>query len=79
MIRILLVLAVAGAAAAFELPAMWRKRWRKEAAAYALLLAAGIAISIAAVLEADVPSPLLFMQMVFKPIHDLFLNRGWSP
>ncbi|RKN84783.1 hypothetical protein [Paenibacillus ginsengarvi] len=68
MWKTVIVIAFAAAAGTLELPRAYR-RSIKEAVVYAVMLAAGTVLSIAAMRTVDWPSPLLLLVPIFRPLH----------
>lgn len=69
MWKTVIVIAFAAAAGTLELPRVYRRGSIKEAVVYAVMLAAGTVLSIAAMNTVDWPSPLLLLVPLFRPLH----------
>ncbi|REK76845.1 hypothetical protein [Paenibacillus paeoniae] len=66
---IMIVSIIAIIAAGFELPNQIKKRWKKEVILYVLFLIAGSVLSVYALLEIQLPSPLMIPELMYKPLH----------
>jgi len=62
------IVAVTAAIAMIEAPSLWRKKWKKELFVFAVLLAAGSALSIALSLHVEIPNLLDLITFVYKPL-----------
>ncbi|RXZ80058.1 hypothetical protein EBB07_20135 [Paenibacillaceae bacterium] len=67
---ILLVTLVALLAAAFEVPAQWKQGRIKEVIAYSLLLVAGSVLSVIAIQDIQIPSPMIVPETIYKPLYN---------
>ncbi|MBJ6362696.1 hypothetical protein ACFOQM_15730 [Paenibacillus sp. GCM10012307] len=69
MLKGLLLFGVfAAAAAAWELPKLMKKRWRKETVVYLLLLITGVIMSSYVVSLVRIASPLYLIETVYRPV-----------
>ncbi|KKM10283.1 hypothetical protein SY88_14590 [Clostridiales bacterium PH28_bin88] len=67
---LLLLLLVFGGIIALEVPGLVRKQMWGELAAFGFLLALGMVLSVAEVLDIPLPNPTKFIEAVFKPVAD---------
>ncbi|WP_028562922.1 hypothetical protein [Paenibacillus pinihumi] len=59
---------LAAVVAAWELPRMLKKGWRKEALVYLLLLIPGVIMSTFVVSLIRIPTPLYLIEIVYGPV-----------
>ncbi|ANY69928.1 hypothetical protein BBD42_28075 [Paenibacillus sp. BIHB 4019] len=74
----LVVLCVAFSFGMIQMPALFKKKLKREAWAYFALLSAGTAFSIYAANVQPVPSPLNALITIYEPINQFF-DRLLSP
>lgn len=67
---IVLILAVAGLIALFELPRLYRNQLWGELATVILFLLAGLAIALPTAMGIFVPSPIKPLEAMFMPIYE---------
>lgn len=67
MVAALIILFVAVLIAFLELPALLKKKQRRDIAAFLTLLVIGSALSIAKALHVSIPTPLEAMSVMFEP------------
>ncbi|WP_239615992.1 hypothetical protein [Cohnella mopanensis] len=72
MLGTIVVLAASALVAALELPALFRRKWRKEIFLYFVLLIPGTLLSIFAIRVSRIPSPLNIVIVVYKPVYEWF-------
>ncbi|QYR24409.1 hypothetical protein KZ483_07590 [Paenibacillus sp. sptzw28] len=53
--------------AMIELPSLVKRKQRKEAWAFSLLLLAGLALNLAEITGIEVPTPLTWARAIYKP------------
>ncbi|MBB6675391.1 hypothetical protein [Cohnella nanjingensis] len=68
------VLAVMIGIAAFESPALWRKKRKREIAVFAALLFIGAWLSVCAINLIQLPSALKLVEWLYAPL-DIWLSR----
>ncbi|MHA6530865.1 hypothetical protein [Paenibacillus sp. BAC0078] len=68
----LLFVAIAAGCAAWDLPALIRKRKPRDLLVYFLFWLAGLAATACSAYKINVPSPLMLVMIIYKPFNDLF-------
>lgn len=76
MIQILLILAVAALISWMELPRMIREKERSTVWGFSVLLLLGVGISVAKVLFTDLPTPLTYIAIAFRPFSRFLTSLG---
>ncbi|MEJ8545967.1 hypothetical protein [Brevibacillus borstelensis] len=74
MWTIALILLVSLLTAMIETPYLRRNSMKKELAVFFILLLIGTGLSVAEVLEADIPNPLDWIAFVYKPFSDMIFG-----
>lgn len=70
MLAIIGIIAVAAVIAYLEVPPLLKKNWKKELGVFVFLLLFGTGLSIAQALDVDIPNPMDWISMVYKPMSD---------
>lgn len=68
MVQAFGVLVAAGLILALELPALRKKKLRKELYAFLILLVIGTGLNLAEVLQIELPNPLDLFEPILRPI-----------
>ncbi|MEK5237407.1 hypothetical protein NST99_17105 [Paenibacillus sp. FSL L8-0470] len=76
MAVILGIMLSAAAIIFLEVPYMLRKRLKKELWVFSILLLLGVGISSAKALQWDIPTPLDWITIVYKPFTDFLTHIG---
>ena len=63
-----LVITLALAVLAYELPALIKARMWRETLAFLILYVMGVFLAVAQVLDIKLPNPVLFIDALFRPI-----------
>lgn len=71
MIKSLAILIIAGGIVMLEVPALLKKKEKKELTIFTILLTFGIVLSILFALGKHIPNPLDFITFILKPLSDL--------
>jgi hypothetical protein len=66
------ILAVGLMIGLIEVPALLKRRERKDLWVFSVLLLAGIGLSIAVSLNIEIPTPLLWIKKIYEPIVKVF-------
>jgi hypothetical protein len=67
---ILIVVTLALIAAILELPPLIKKAFTKEVITYSVMLIIGSILSVAALQEIQIPSPMKVPEMIYKPLYE---------
>ncbi|MDQ8735187.1 hypothetical protein [Paenibacillus sp. LHD-38] len=70
MLAIAGILTVSIAIAILEVPALRKKKWKKELWVFSVLLLIGAGLSIAQSLHVKIPNPLDWISFIYKPLSD---------
>ncbi|SDI02360.1 hypothetical protein [Alteribacillus bidgolensis] len=65
------ILIVVAIIAAIEVPGLRKKKQKKELLMFSILLLIGAALSLTQSLVDQLPTPLAWIEAIFKPIHDV--------
>lgn len=57
-----------------EVPPLWKKKQKRELWVYSLLLLFGVGLSIAESLDLNIPNPLDWIAVIYKPLSDLVMS-----
>lgn len=57
-----------------EVPPLWKKKQKRELWVYSLLLLFGVGLSIAESLDLNIPNPLDWIAIIYKPLSDLVMS-----
>lgn len=76
MIQILWILTAAALISWVELPRMIRKKERSAVWGFSVLLLLGVGISVAQVLFTDLPTPLTYIAIAFRPFSRFLTALG---
>ncbi|MDR6882467.1 hypothetical protein [Bacillus sp. 3255] len=68
------ILAAAGAIFIFEAPALFKGRFMKELWLFSILLVVGTVLSILISLHVEIPNPIDWIIIIYKPFSDLLNN-----
>lgn len=71
MLMVIVVLLMAAGCAVIDLPSLKGRQKRRDRMVYLVLWAGGLAATICTLLKIQLPSPLLFLVVLYKPINDL--------
>ncbi len=71
MLVIVGILVVAAFIVLIEVPTLLKKKLRKELWVFSLLLLFGVGLSIANSLQIDIPNPMDWITVVYKPVSDV--------
>jgi hypothetical protein len=71
MWTIIMILLISCLVVIVEVPFMKKKAWKKELFVFYILLLFGTGLSIAEAVDADIPNPLDWISLVYKPFSDL--------
>jgi len=69
---LLLFFVLAAGCMALDMPALMKKRRVRDISAYFTFWALGIGATLCALLKLNIPSPLLLIIFIYKPINNLF-------
>lgn len=75
MVPIIGIVVAMSIIAAIEVPALLNKRWTKELWVFSILLIIGTTLFIAQSLHAQIPNPLDWISIPFKPISEFILTQ----
>ncbi|MEW9669859.1 hypothetical protein [Ammoniphilus sp. 3BR4] len=64
------ILFISGILAMMEVPSLFKKKLRKELWVFSILLVCGTGLSIAMVLNKEIPNPLDWITALYKPFSD---------
>ncbi|WP_307891684.1 hypothetical protein [Bacillus swezeyi] len=68
------ILLISGLIILLELPTLWKKKQKKEIWVFSLLLAFGVALNITEGLGVEVPNPLDWLAVIYKPLSDAIMS-----
>ncbi|MDY8025479.1 hypothetical protein [Paenibacillus polymyxa] len=71
---LLLFLATAAACVVIDVPLLTRGRSRRDLLVWGLLWITGIGAMVCSLYKINVPSPLLLVMMIYKPVNNLFAS-----
>lgn len=74
MWSILGILLIAAMIMLIELPTLLQNKWKKELWMFSLLLGMGVGLSIAESLEAEIPNPVDWITIAYKPLSDAIFS-----
>jgi integral membrane sensor domain MASE1 len=74
MVPVFGIIAVAIVIFVIEVPALRRNRYIKELWFFSVLLLLGTGLSIVWALHVPLPSPLEWLTIVYKPLHDFIMR-----
>ncbi|WP_106766201.1 hypothetical protein [Paenibacillus faecalis] len=76
MTGVAIIIAVGAFIAWREVPSLFQNKQKKELWAFSVLLLFGLAAGITVQINRNVPSPLEWITLIFKPISDLLAAIG---
>ncbi|MBO1515439.1 hypothetical protein [Metabacillus bambusae] len=68
------ILLVATLIIVLEVPPLLEKKQKKESWVFSLLLLFGVGLSIAESLDLNIPNPLDWIAIIYKPLSDLIMS-----
>lgn len=71
MLMVVVILLMAVGCMAIDLPSLKGRQKRRDRMVYFVLWIGGLAAAVCTLLKIQVPSPLLFLVVLYKPINDL--------
>ncbi|WP_235441400.1 hypothetical protein [Paenibacillus sp. IHB B 3415] len=71
MLLVLLFVIIAAGCIAADLPSLKGRAKRRDLMVYGVLWIGGMAATVCTLLRFQVPSPLLLLMVIYKPINDL--------
>ncbi|MFB5661520.1 hypothetical protein [Alteribacillus sp. HJP-4] len=74
MWKVLFVITAAILIAIIEVPALSKKKWKKEMWVFGLLLATGTILAVLFALDVQLPTPMDYIASLYKPLSDLVKN-----
>ncbi|UNK16846.1 hypothetical protein MNQ98_20425 [Paenibacillus sp. N3/727] len=76
MLAIAVIIAVGALIVWLEIPPLIKKKQKKELWVFSILLLFGVVSSIIVNINRDIPSPLEWITVMFKPLSDLLAAIG---
>ncbi|MCM3748895.1 hypothetical protein M3223_16190 [Paenibacillus pasadenensis] len=76
MWSIWLIVLSAGGIVAVEFPLLKRRKYKREILAFAALLLFGVGLGIAKALELDIPNPIDWISVIYKPLSELLYGKS---
>ncbi|WP_410771213.1 hypothetical protein [Fontibacillus sp. BL9] len=76
MLNVTLILMTAALVVWFELPRMLREGEKRELWGFSLFLLLGVGISMAQTFISNIPTPMILVTALLKPISDFFAAIG---
>ncbi|MFN2747453.1 MULTISPECIES: hypothetical protein [Bacillus] len=74
MLVVLGIPLIAGLIILLELPTLWKKKQKKEIWVFSLLLALAVALCITEGLGVELPNPLDWLAVIYKPLGDAIMT-----
>jgi len=75
MLLIVCLILFSAVLAIIEVPALWRRKLKKEVLVFSIFLLLSTYLSIAQTMHARLPNPLMWIAYVYTPISNMVFNH----